>query len=445
MLEATGSERSQVMGELAASLTTMLEIINSGGLPVEFVADAIQINEVGLTALAWAQNVEEQLLSGLESDGGRDVASPTRLMKLQKQVEVSLALLVSAQAEDERKHAVDAILELIALLKRDIQIAEIRRQESQATELRALETYLEQATSTHRKNPGSLVSEQDVSILEERMFAFVEAASQLDSSLKAAQLMAEMEKLRADLATTRIALERANDVSMTNFINRVGDLQENLAEIQYQVKSKHLLHSEMAIATTTTATIYSPPPALPVHQSIPQTHQIVQQHTYVAQPLAPSPSMVPGQVPSGFAPSYPAVSQQLPPQVQPSHIHMVNGQQQQQQHSNGQVQHQPFQPAQGYMPSNGHYQPPTGTVHHQQQLVQNAIEPRQTAPYATNTDYPQGYPPTSSQPTAPTRYVGQPPFAHQIQPNQQPFAAPSAPSAPFATPRTIDMDAEFEL
>lgn len=277
VLDNTLTKRKQIVVELESSLATMLDVVQYAPVNPMITDDMIKLNEVGLQAISWLKSIEEQLLSGLDNAASSSNAVPVSLIvSYQKQIEVALALLVACQSDDERKNAIESIIDLERLLIKDIEISNIRNQIEQASQLISLKQYLASSTAMYRSDLASRISESDVVLLEERMFAFIERASQLDSQVDvpdvlkmqaAAQLMNETEQLRADLATTRIALENGRDVSLTNFLNRVSDLQEHLVEIQYRVKTRYLanpvvMHNPFPMPTvvTTTTTNYQPPP-----------------------------------------------------------------------------------------------------------------------------------------------------------------------------------------
>lgn len=269
------------------------------------------IVKVGQNAQNWASNIDEQLLSGLDDPqrpigrpGGNHPAATTStpvsnvgdMDKLRQRAEVSLALLVSSQSPEERKDAVMAIDELIAILHKQIELTEIRNDHAKSAELRTLKDFVLQGKANQLSDAAILVSQSDVVAFEEQLFSFLDILSKLDSMPKIVQffdpatgqvqflstlsiapnttdpaaaaqqaqkqlaespfpgqtqlevatsLFRSTEDLRTQLAKARISLEQhrqkhPEDRSSQNLIDRITDIQEHLVEVQYQVKTKYM-------------------------------------------------------------------------------------------------------------------------------------------------------------------------------------------------------------
>lgn len=397
-MDQTADKRSQTVGELIVSLETLGELIDlDTGLvasrsPTRLFTPQVEntlkhILKVGQNAQNWASNIDEQLLSGLDDPqkplgrpgGNHPVATSTSssgavgdMEKLKQRAEVSLALLVASQSPEERTNAVAAIDELIGILHKQIELAEIRHDHAKSAEMRSLKDFVLQGKANQLQDAANLVSQSDVTSYEEQLFSFLDVLSKLESMPKivqffdpatgqvqvslsaltipahngsasaaiqqvqqdpqlanspypgktqldvASSLFSSTEELRTQLAKARISLEQhrkrhPEDLSVQNLIDRITDIQEHLVEVQYQVKTK-----------------YMPVAAQPVMQAPHMSANILPAQEYV-QPSYHHNAVHVGQ---------PNLSMQ--PQMQPSyHAQPVN--------------YQPQQPVQQYHPPNtGH-------------------------------------------------------------------------------------------
>lgn len=293
------------LDEMLAHGETMRAISNVNIFSPDSEALMRHVLQVGMSAREWASNIEEQLLSGLDDAGKRpegrpggnhpisvsgssanalpsvpssSTSQPQQMERLRKQAEVSLALFVSAQSPEERSQALGAIDSLMEVIQRDLEIAGIRRQEAEAQQLTQLKDYLLQGKAYQLQDASTLVSESDIAAFEETLFSFLGTLTELETmprqvnfydpytgathvsgavssgnsgaqmgrDQKANSLYADTEMLRVALASARIKLERhltshPEDHSTIHLLNRITDVQEHLVEVQYQLKTKHLV------------------------------------------------------------------------------------------------------------------------------------------------------------------------------------------------------------
>jgi hypothetical protein len=336
-LDESAERRKSLYSELSASLQTLADLMGHAAA-LSMSASSIasqpglklftdqqnavmgQLFESGEKACNWASSVDEQLLScldvntqvngvGLSSAGSsealargrRDVSlqngpldpsmafpsdsnssvNASKMEKLRKQAEVSLALFVSAQSREERKNGLDAIDAMLKVIQTELEVAQIRGTGG-VKELTELKEYMLQGKAFQLQDANTLVSQSDIQFFEDTLYSFIGTLSSLEKmplypqhsqsphilsapgsddevnhsrstdggdrlsrEEVATKLMKETDQLRSALASSRIALEKhqqthPEDQSVINLVNRITDIQEHLVEVQYQLKSKYL-------------------------------------------------------------------------------------------------------------------------------------------------------------------------------------------------------------
>lgn len=329
-MDESSEKRKGVANELTASIATLADLMGHStalstavgkGLFTPQQEVLLQVLfEAGEKSTNWASSIEEQLLSGLDSNtatvsqvseplpprngkgANRQVssqASPSavpppssgtsKLEKLRKQAEVALALFVSAQSGDERKNAIGAIDALLGIVEVEIEIATIRNTgELQA--LKDLKAYVLEGKAWQLQDASSLVSQSDIQYYEETLFSFLDALTKLDAVPKypessnqsyptpsaptsdvpthplfksnlsreqiAQSILNETEKLRSALAASRISLERHQAAHPED--QSANSLLNRITDIQ-----EHLVEVQYQLKSKYLPTVLPPPTALP--------------------------------------------------------------------------------------------------------------------------------------------------------------------------------------